>query len=124
MLKRLHQKYYDLIAIIASVSCAIHCAALPVLASLSVGQAWFGEHTHGFDNFILAIALLFAYKSLYGSYKKTGNPTFVLIAVFGFSLILLGRFLPFGAEIFCSVVGGISIAAAHFLHLKASRVAV
>lgn len=118
MLKRLHQKYYDFIAIIASVICAIHCAALPILATLSAGSNMFGEHSHGFDNIILLIAVLFAYKSLYGTFKKTGNATYLLIALFGFSMILIGRFLPFGMEIFCSVIGGLSIAMAHFLHLK------
>ena len=118
MLRRLHQKYYDLIAIIASITCAIHCAALPILASLSASSGLMGEHSHGFDNFILVITVIFAYKSLWSSYSKTGNPTFVIIAAVGFAIIFMGRFLPRHFEIMTSIIGGLSIATAHFMHLR------
>ncbi len=111
------EKYTDILGMFASIACAIHCAALPILAALSIGNGWFG-HDHTFDNIILILAAYFIYKSFWTTYKKDNNATFLWVAILGFCTIIIGRFIPFPIEVLCSIVGGLTIATAHILHIR------
>ena len=82
----------DIIALTSSLICAIHCAAIPIVLSISsLGGLHFIENAIIEWSFI-TLGVLFFFLSLWPSYKKYHhNAKPISIAVFGFLFIAIGR---------------------------------
>ncbi|MEM6642639.1 MAG: MerC domain-containing protein [Bacteroidota bacterium] len=118
--------HLDFIGFTASMLCALHCAALPLLLTLGplaglqfLDNPWI-EYT------IIIISLIIATSSLLSSYREHHRkPLALMIAILGFVLIGLGRLEgPEWAESVLTSCGGSLIAVAHLVNwnlIKQSR---
>ena len=103
---------------LASVSCAIHCAALPFLLTALpllglefLANAWV-EIT------MIIISLFLGCYSLLRSYPKHKNVGPLILLVIGFTFIFSGHFLFHEVEFVLIPLGGFIIAASHFVNWK------
>ncbi|WP_443944177.1 MerC domain-containing protein [Pedobacter sp. AW1-32] len=110
----------DRIGITASTLCAIHCAALPFV--LTMLPLWGLEFlaNEAVEIGMIVLSLLLGIWSLGRAYRKDHQkilPVFLL--VIGFSFIGFGHFLGIDSlEPILIPLGGVIIAAAHFVNLK------
>jgi hypothetical protein len=106
----------------ASIACAIHCAALPIIAtSLPLLGLEFMANTWIEIAMILFSALI-GTLSIFGTYMKHNNILPITLLVFGFLLIAIGHFAWHEMEALLIPLGGFTIAAAHFMNWKMIRV--
>jgi hypothetical protein len=121
MKTRLRAGRLDQLGMVASLACAIHCAALPLVATLLplLGLEFLANPT--VEMVMIGLSLIIGIWSLTGSYPlhKKRAPMLVLLA--GFSFIALGHFLFETAEAVLIPIGGFTIAAAHYLNWRGSR---
>lgn len=99
----------DLYGAIASMACAVHCMALPVLVSLGLMSTT--HHGHTFDYIMLALGLGFAIYSLGKNYGKHHSWTPIGLAILGFIVLIGGIIAHIGI---ISAIGGVFIAYAHY----------
>ncbi|MFK8027126.1 MAG: MerC domain-containing protein [Gammaproteobacteria bacterium] len=130
------QEYFDRFAILLSGICAIHCIALPIVASLIpllTATVHHGNEIHEFwfHQFILLFILpvsLVALVTGYLSHKRIlpvviaaiGLVILIFIALFAEQL-LLNHVIPHEGETLLTVTGGLFHAAGHILNLQATR---
>lgn len=110
----------DLIALSSSITCAVHCAAIPLLLSFSsVSSLKFLENPYIEWTFI-SFGLVFVLTSLWPTYKKVHHQVKPLQhAVLGFAFIATGRLNLIELwEVFNTVIGASLIALAHYLNWK------
>lgn len=110
----------DQTGIAASLACAIHCAALPLLTTLLplVGLTFLANPLVEISMLILSLCIgLFALTTAYRLHQQK-LPISILLA--GFLFIGLGHFIAH-AEAFLIPLGGLLIAAAHFFNIKAHK---
>jgi hypothetical protein len=105
----------------ASISCAIHCATLPLIATALpllglefLANVWV-------EIIMILISLILGTWSLLVSIKehKSILPLFTLVA--GFMFISTGHFLWHDLEAILIPLGGFTIATAHFINWKLVR---
>ncbi|RLJ79755.1 MerC domain-containing protein [Pedobacter alluvionis] len=110
----------DRIGITASTLCAIHCAALPFLITVLPMWGLGFLANEEVEITMIAISLLVGIWSLSSAYRKQHRrmmPILVLIA--GFACIALGHFSGIEPlEPILIPVGGLIIAAAHYINLR------
>ncbi len=114
---------WDFFGFMASLACALHCATVPLLLTIGTlgGLAWL-EHPVVEGAFI-ALSLLLASWSLIGSYfNQHRNLSALVTVVLGFVLIIASRFAEGNAEVLLTVLGGLTIALAHYINWKLLRV--
>jgi hypothetical protein len=105
----------------ASIACAIHCAALPfVITTLPLFGLGFLAHSW-VELTMICISLVIGIWSLSTSYPKHRKLLPVAILVLGFVLIGSGHYLVEDLEAILIPLGGLTIAAAHFVNWKYSR---
>ena len=110
----------DHIGITASTLCAIHCAIVPVLfTSLPLLGLGFLANTWVEWGMII-LALMIGTYSIGLSYLRTHRrPLPLILLITGFSIIISGHiFISGWAEAVVVPVGGLLIAAAHFVNYK------
>jgi energy-converting hydrogenase Eha subunit A len=112
----------DFAGLAASMVCAIHCIAMPVLLSLGLmnGSQFMGNHY--FDTFIIALGILIASLSLLGDYKIHRSKLPLGLIVLGFTVLIIG--LKLGHDlphVLMSVIGSSFVASAHFINWKKSK---
>jgi hypothetical protein len=120
----------DFLGFSASMLCALHCAALPLLLTAGAfsGFAWLENEI--VEWFFIGSAIIFASWSLVTSFWQTHrNPIPLLLVVLGFFLIIWNHFggghghththahFEWGTALL-SVAGGIAIAIAHYLNWR------
>lgn len=114
----------DLIALTSSLICAVHCAVVPIILSVSsLSSLHFLENPYIEWTFI-GFGLIFVLASLWPSYKKVHHQIKPLrYASLGFFLIALSRF-NFSElwEITNTVLGASMVAISHYLNWKLVRV--
>lgn len=117
----------DFLGFSASILCAIHCAAVPLLFTLgSFGSLAFLENPL-LEGTVLLIGCCLAFLSLLpGYFKKHRNRYPLLLMLAGSSLIICGHIADaFLAEIILVPIGAFIIAAAHYknwhLNKKATK---
>ena len=130
------QTHFDRFAILLSGLCAIHCVALPIVASLLPLLATTIQHGHQlhefwFHQFILIFILPVSIIALLTGYKfhKTIMPIFIaglgLAILVGTSLfiedLLAAHIIPHSGETILTVVGGIIHAVGHILNIQATK---
>lgn len=108
----------DQLGIIAAVSCAIHCAALPLIfTSLPLVGMEFLANIWVEITMVCVSALLGCY-SLTKSYPKHKNILPFMLLFTGFALIALGHFILESTEAILVPLGGLCIAMSHFINWK------
>lgn len=112
----------DQLGITASVACAIHCAALPFLMTTLplwglefLAQPWV-------ELSMICLSLVIGVWSLSSSFPKHKRIIPILILIIGFVFIATGHFTLHSLEPILIPLGGFTIAAAHYLNWKYSRI--
>ena len=130
------QAHFDRFAILLSGICAIHCIALPIVASLIpmlaiTIQHGYALHEFWFHQFILIFILPVSVIALIAGYRVHHQILPVIISSIGL-LILVGvalfagylishHLMPHDGETLVTVFGGLIHAVGHLLNLMASR---
>lgn len=111
----------DQIGITASIACAIHCAALPLVVTYLplIGLEFLANVWVEISMIVLSLCI--GTWSLSASYKRHHNFLPVLVLVAGFALIAIGHFFLHELEAFLIPLGGCTIAGAHYLNWKLSK---
>ena len=111
--------HLDFFGFLASMLCAVHCAALPLVLTIGAlgGLHWISDPVveYGF----IVISLVIASATMLMSYRKGATDGRVTITfLLGFGLILTSLLLPHthGIELVFKILGGTTIALAHILH--------
>ncbi len=113
----------DFFGFAASVLCAIHCAALPLILTFSTlsGLSFLANHKIEFA--FLGISTVFVLWSLvpgYLSHHKNILP--LVLGTLGLITVCASCFLPHGAlEHIMAVVGGMTIAISHIYNYRLSK---
>ncbi|SEA78676.1 MerC domain-containing protein [Pedobacter hartonius] len=111
----------DHLGMAASIACAIHCAALPlVITALPLLGLEFLANT-GVEISMICLSLIVGIYSLRISYPKHRKVLPVLVLVTGFLLIAAGHFIFESLEALIVPLGGFTIAAAHLINWKYGR---
>ncbi len=110
----------DFLGFLASMLCAIHCAALPLILTFSAlsGLTFLANHTIEFV--FLGVSAIIASWSLIPSYKeKHGNTLPLKVVAIGFVFLVASRFIPHGfMEHFITAIGGTIVAISHLINWK------
>lgn len=110
--------HLDQLGMGASIACAVHCAALPIIiTSLPLIGLEFLANIWVEIFMILCSALIGAW-SIGGNFTKHYNRIPILIFIGGFVLIATGHFLWHEMEDILIPLGGITIAIAHYANWK------
>ena len=111
----------DKVGMTASITCAIHCAALPMVITYLpiIGLDFLGNVWVEINMSLLSLCI--GIWSLASSYKKHQSLMPVLILAMGFGLITTGHFFLHELEALLIPLGGFTIAAAHYFNWKFSR---
>jgi len=113
----------DFLGFVASMLCAIHCAALPLILTFSALSGLSFLANHAIEFVFLGISAILAVWSLIPSYKhKHHNARPLQIVALGFVFLISSRFLPHGfTEHFMTAIGGFIVAVAHITNWKLSK---
>ena len=112
----------DFLGIFVAISCAVHCSILPLVIAFGVFQ--FGD---SFDNLwveavFVGTSLTIAILSLLYSYKNVhNNRRPIYIAILGFAVFGIGIATHSVGHILFTTLGGVIIAASHFINYKLSH---
>jgi hypothetical protein len=105
----------------ASIACAIHCAALPLVATALpllglefLANVWV-------EIIMIVLSLVLGTWSLLGTFGEHKNIVPILMLAAGFLLISSGHFLWHDLESILIPLGGFTLAAAHFINWKLVR---
>lgn len=116
------QERLDHLGITASIACAIHCAALPlVITALPLVGLEFLANIW-VEISMICLSLIVGIYSLGTAYPKHKKLYPILILLAGFVLIGSGHFLFEDLEAVIVPLGGFTIAAAHLVNWKYSRI--
>ncbi|MGF7079455.1 MerC domain-containing protein [Mucilaginibacter sp. UYCu711] len=113
-------KRLDNLGMTASTLCAIHCAIVPILLTF-LPLAGLGFLAHPlFEWSMILLALLLGVSSIFLSYFRTHRRALpLLLLCSGFVLVIAGHiYLKGWEEAIVVPLGGLTIAAAHFVNYK------
>lgn len=112
--------WLDQTGIAASLACAIHCAALPLVTTLLplVGLTFLANPL--VEILMLGLSLCIGLIALLTAYRLHQQKLPISILLMGFLLIGLGHFIAH-SEAFLIPIGGLFIAAAHLFNIKAHK---
>jgi hypothetical protein len=104
-----------------SLACAVHCATLPLLVTflplLGIGFL----ESHEFELGLLGLSIILALYVLGRDYQYLHKKnTAILLAISGFSVIVLGHCLP-EVESFLAVIGGLALFGAYLVNWRLNR---
>jgi len=114
----------DRLGVWASLACAAHCAAMPILAlgSLFAGQEH--AHAHGpFDHWLelllIGTAALVGYSTLGVGFRQHGRPGPLVVLTTGLLLVGAGHLAPsHSASILAAITGALALVAAQLLNRR------
>lgn len=116
----------DFLGFWASTLCAIHCAASPLLITLSAlgGLTFLAEPS--IEGLVIVVSMTLALLSLIPSWRKHRRWEMIALALLGFTCIALGHELGHELEsIYLEAVlaslGGIAVASAHWWNAKSVK---
>lgn len=110
----------DHMGMFTSILCALHCSAVPVFVSLGLVSGAGHAHNHYVDLFLATTGLVIALYTLVKDYMLHRSSFPIMLALGGF-LILFTSILYF-ENTAMNIMGGLLVAAAHFLNLRVSKV--
>ncbi|MDZ4682781.1 MAG: MerC domain-containing protein [Saprospiraceae bacterium] len=109
----------DFAGFMASMICAVHCAALPFVLTIGAlsNLAWL---EHGlFEVIFITLSIIIASWSLVRSYfQRHHSLRAIFIAAAGFSVIIASRFVEGDWEHWLTMIGGIIIATGHIVNWR------
>jgi hypothetical protein len=106
----------------ASLACALHCAFLPVLLTISLFSGLEFLEDHAIEVGVLAFSASIAFLSLVPTYLQNRWPIPLYWALGGFVLILSGHaYFSSPFEHFATVVGALMVAGAHWMNRKCRK---
>ena len=110
--------HVDLAGFSASMLCAIHCAALPVILTLGAtgGLNWLESPV--LEIFFIVTSIVIAVFALGRNFRKHKHIRLAIqVVAAGFALIIVSRLMPHGdLHHILSAIGGVTIAAGHILN--------
>lgn len=103
------------LGIAASVVCAVHCAALPLLAAFAaVDGHW---HNPWLEGGLVGLAAVIGYLTLGSGYRRHGRPAPLVLLTAGLAVLVGGHwFVPHEAAAPVSVAGAALLVAAQWLN--------
>jgi hypothetical protein len=112
----------DFIGLYASLACAIHCAVLPIVVSVSaIGGLSFLEHGW-FELGMIGFSTIIAGKALLEGYFKKHRKTHpVFIGSLGIALLIGSQFAADNVEAILATAGGLSVAFSHYINWQLSK---
>jgi len=111
----------DHLGMVASIACAVHCAALPlVITALPLLGLEFLANLW-IEVSMIVLSLIVGILSLRLSYPKHKKVVPILVLIIGFLLIATGHLIFEQLEAVIVPLGGFTIAAAHLINWKHSR---
>lgn len=116
----------DLLGLVLSGSCLVHCLMLPVAVLLAPALAvWLGETETMLHWCLFAIALLVSGWALYGGYRHHGAWLVIAAGAFGLSVMAVAAAHVLGTplEAPLTVTGATIVGLAHFMNLRLSLAA-
>lgn len=109
----------DFFGFLASMACAIHCAALPFILTIGALGSLSWLENPLIEYTFIAISLILASWSIIGGFlNHHKNLTVVLVVLLGFALIVASRLVEGPAEAILTSVGGVIIAIAHIYNWR------
>lgn len=113
----------DFAGVFASVLCAIHCMAIPIVLSLGLANSNHLVHDHSFDILIISIGLIIACLSLVNDYKKHKSSLPLLLVFLGFCVLTIGLFKDHHnlQHLYFSLFGSSFVITAHLMNWKKTR---
>lgn len=119
-MKSLNILWLDQTGILASIACAIHCAALPLATTLLplIGLTFLSNPLVEIS--MLSLSLCIGLVALITAYRLHQQKLPILILLAGFLMIGLGHFIHHKEAILIPI-GGLLIAAAHLFNIKAHK---
>ena len=112
----------DFAGLTASVICALHCIAVPIILSLGVANSSHLMHDHSFDIVVIALGIVIATFSLLGDFKKHRSLLPIMLVILGFSILTTGILMGHDTfHVFMSVIGSSFVASAHYINWKKGR---
>src|SRR5690606_26098025 len=119
MFKSFFQWNADSAGFFASLLCAIHCSAIPILISLGLMSSGSWMHNHLFDWIIIGFGFVMAGYAIVGDYFKKHRKILPMILAFlGFAFLLIGMIEHHGWMLIFSVAGGLLVATSHVVNWK------
>ena len=111
----------DQLGMVASLACAVHCAALPLVATVLplIGMEFLANPA--VEMAMICLSAVIGFWSLTGSYSLHKKVVPLLVLLAGFFVIASGHFLFETVEAVMVPLGGFTIASAHYLNWKANR---
>ena len=124
MIKSTQKFDLDTVGFWASALCAVHCAIVPLLLTFSTLGGFHFLEDPLLENSMLTLAIIVALFSLLPSFlQKHQKAKPLLIAFFGFALIVWGRFTEIDVlEAINTVAGGTLVAVSHLINSNQLKV--
>lgn len=122
MASTLYKVHLDKIGMSASLLCAIHCLAIPILISGGIISSISWLHHPLVEWSLISLAIFIAGKSFSKSFKKHHQSyTPIIIGLVGFVMLIISRFAPHSLEHQFAALGGVILAVAHYVNWKKLR---
>ena len=113
-MKKIH-KHIDLVGLLTSGLCAIHCAAIPVLLSLGFLNQWLSDG-HGYaESIVLMMTIVVIAYSTIRNVVSVRRMDLVTLFGLGVVTLLYGFSLEGSVQHWVMAVGGCIVAVAHLL---------
>lgn len=111
----------DKLGMIASIACAVHCALLPLVFTFLplIGMEFLANKW--IETGMISLSIVLGTWSLATAYRSHKSVIPLIVLVFGFALIGSGHFFFENLESVVIPMGGISIAAAHYINWTLHR---
>jgi hypothetical protein len=115
----------DGVGIWASLLCAVHCAALPILLTITLFSGLEFLEDESIEAGVLAFSASIAFLSLVPTYVRRKDHRPLLWALSGFLVIGTGRWIELHyAEHLATALGALLVARAHWMNRKCRKPAV
>ncbi len=115
MRQKFFSNHLDFFGFSASMLCAVHCIAIPVVMAVGAisGLAWLKNPW--MEALFIALSFIIASWSLSRSYLLYRHSIIAIrIMAIGFAFIIISRFTEYAWEPILAAAGGITIATAHW----------
>ncbi|NND76834.1 MAG: MerC domain-containing protein [Flavobacteriales bacterium] len=112
----------DTLGMGASIICAIHCAAVPFLVSISATVGLDIFQSHWFEFGILGLAFIFIAASLLPSFLKHRNALPLTLATLGLIAVIANHIIWGHSSYILSFSGAIAIANGHYKNYQLMKI--
>ena len=112
----------DFLGFTASLLCAIHCAALPLILALTATTGSSFIENEAIEIGVIALSIIIAGAAVFKGYFKHKQTKPIYYIIFGFVFLIAGHaFHSLAIEVIFISIGAILIASAHVTNWKLSN---